>query len=361
MTNKATKTTIVLTILAIIIYPFYVNASVLDVFAWVKSGFSVNNSQNKVLATNALNTVALKEEALSYPEQTIINMPLSQAVNSPEPKGNTTASDKSIIEGYAFTNENNSLNGSLNSEENTSDQISLYTVRKGDTVPQIAKMFGVTPNTIYWANDLKAGTEIKPDQVIVILPITGIKYVVKKGDHIEDLAKKFKSDADEIISFNNIDTESGLTIGQELIIPNAEMEPAVTTTAKSKKPSNSNSSAKNTGYFRRPIDGGVETQGIHGHNGVDLASFGGAKIPILAAADGTVLISKSGGWNGGYGNYVVIKHSNGTQTLYGHMSANLVSAGAHVSNGQQIGRMGSTGQSTGVHLHFEVRGGKNPF
>jgi LysM repeat protein len=326
----------------------------LDVFGWVKSGFSIDNSQNKVLSTNTLNTVALKEEALSYPEQTIINMTLSQAVNSPEPKGNTTASDKSIIEGYAFTNENNSLEGSFDSEENTSDQISLYTVRKGDTVPQIAKMFGVTSNTIYWANDLKAGSEIKPDQVIVILPITGIKYVVKKGDHVEDLAKKFKSDVGEIISFNNIDAEAGLTIGQELIIPNAEIETVVS--KKAKTPSKSSNIA---GYFKRPVSGGRRSQGIHGHNGIDIAAPIGT--PIYAAAEGVVLISKSGSWNGGYGNYVVIKHSNGTQTLYGHMSANLVSAGARVSKGQQIGKMGSTGRSTGSHLHFEVRGGKNPF
>jgi murein DD-endopeptidase MepM/ murein hydrolase activator NlpD len=356
VTNKATKAITVLITLAIIIYPFYVNASVLDVFGWVKSGFSGENSQNKVLSANTLNTVALKEEALSYPEQTIINMSLSQAVNSPEPKENTTASDKSIIEGYAFTNENNSLDGSLDSEENTSDQISLYTVRKGDTVAQIAKMFGVTSNTIYWANDLKVGTEIKPDQVIVILPITGIKYVVKKGDHVEDLAKKFKSDVAEIISFNNIDMEAGLTIGQELIIPDAEVEAVVAKPAKTKTPSKSSGIA---GYFKRPVSGGRRSQGIHGNNGVDIAAAIGT--PIYAAAEGTVLISKSGSWNGGYGNYIVIKHSNGTQTLYGHMSVNLVSAGTRVSKGQQIGKMGSTGRSTGSHLHFEIRGGKNPF
>lgn len=332
----------------------------MDVLVWVKSGFSVigvSNATNKVLSLNTSNTVALKEETLAYPEQTIMTMSLSQAVNSPEPKENTTASDKAIVEGSAFTNENNSLDGSLNAEDNTNDQISLYTVRKGDTVPLVAKMFGVTSNTIYWANDLKAGSVIKPDQVIIILPITGIKYTVKKGDNVGLLAKKFKSDVGDIVSFNSIDTEVGLSVGQEIIIPNADPEPSIKVVAKSKKPSNSSTS----GYFRRPINGGVETQGVHGRNGVDLASFGGVKIPILAAADGTVIISKGSGWNGGYGNYVVIKHSNGTQTLYGHMSANLVSTGDHVSKGQQIGRMGSTGQSTGVHLHFEVRGGRNPF
>ncbi|MEI6553476.1 MAG: M23 family metallopeptidase [bacterium] len=340
------------------IYPFCVQAGVFNVLSWIKSGFT-NNSQNKVLSSA---NVAVAEEEMSYPKQTIINMPLSQAVNSSVSTTNNTASNQSMIDDSAFTNENNALDGSLTVEEgNGSDQISLYTVRKGDTVPLIAKMFGVSSNTIYWANDLKVGTDIKPDQVIVILPITGIKYTVRKGDHVEDLAKKFKSDVGEIVSFNNIDTSVGLVVGQEIIIPDAEISSNISKTASKNTNGTSKSSTGKTGFFRRPIDGGIKTQGIHGHNGVDLASFGGAHIPILAAADGVVIISKSGGWNGGYGNYVVIKHSNGTQTLYGHMSENLVSAGSRVTKGQQIGRMGSTGQSTGVHLHFEVRGGTNPF
>jgi murein DD-endopeptidase MepM/ murein hydrolase activator NlpD len=350
--------------LAIIIYPFYVKAGVLDVFGWVKSGFSSASAvhsvaQNKVLSAS---TVAVAEEILSSPERTIINMPLSESVNSPEPKENPMASNQALVDGSAFTNENNALDGSFDdNNENSSDQISLYTVRKGDTVPLIAKMFGVTSNTIYWANDLKFGSPIKPDQVIVILPITGIKYTVKKGDHINDLAKKFKADANEIVSFNDIDTNEGLTVGQEIIIPNADPEPTVSkssTVAKSKN-SLKNIAKSITGYFKRPVAGGRKSQGIHGHNGIDIAAPLGT--PIFAAANGVVLISKGSGWNGGYGEMIVIKHANGTQTLYGHLSATLVSAGERVTKGQQIGKMGSTGRSTGVHLHFEVRGGKNPF
>jgi len=255
------------------------------------------------------------------------------------------------------------LDGSFDdNNDNSSDQISLYTVRKGDTIPLIAKMFGVTSNTIYWANDLKSGSEIKPDQVIVILPITGIKYTVKKGDHVNDLAKKFNADANEIVSFNDVNTDEGLAVGQEIIIPNADPEPTVSPKtsklAKSTNPSKNNAKSI-TGYFKRPVAGGRKSQGIHGHNGIDIAAPLGT--PIFAAADGVVLISKGSGWNGGYGEMIVIKHANGTQTLYGHLSATLVGAGERVTKGQQIGKMGSTGRSTGVHLHFEVRGGKNPF
>jgi len=88
------------------------------------------------------------------------------------------------------------------------------------------------------------------------------------------------------------------------------------------------------------------------------SSYGSA---ILASADGEVIISKNSGWNGGYGDYIVVKHANGTQTLYAHLSQSLVSVGQAVKQGDIIGAMGSTGKATGVHLHFEIRGAKNPF
>jgi murein DD-endopeptidase MepM/ murein hydrolase activator NlpD len=109
----------------------------------------------------------------------------------------------------------------------------------------------------------------------------------------------------------------------------------------------------------RPVAGGKKTQGIHGYNGIDIGAPVGT--PIYASADGEVIISRSGGWNGGYGNYVVIRHSNGTQTLYSHNSKNAVAVGDTVKQGDIIGFIGATGKATGPHLHFEIRGAKNPF
>lgn len=232
------------------------------------------------------------------------------------------------------------------------ENISIYEVRAGDTVTDIAKMFGVSSNTIRWANDIK-GT-LKEGQILTILPVTGIRYTVKKGDTIASIAKLYKGDAEEIQKFNDI--TSGLIAGQVIIIPDAET-PAPKTLAKG---GGSVGTGKNvSGYFARPVKGGIRTQGVHGNNGVDLASYSGA--PIYAAAPGEVIISRSSGWNGGYGNYVVIKHSNGTQTLYAHLNSVLVSAGTSVNQGDQVGTMGNTGKSTGIHLHFEVRGARNPF
>mgnify|MGYP001611643719 FL=1 len=235
------------------------------------------------------------------------------------------------------------------------DQITTYTVRSGDNLSKIAKMFGVDVGTIYWANSLKRGDLIKEGDVLVILPITGVQYQIKKGDTLESIAKKLKGDVGEIMSYNGIDNDS-LVVGSTIIIPNAELSPV---------PSSSGNITRGTGgpnlsgYFIRPISGGRKSQGLHGFNGVDLANTCGT--PIMASASGTVLIARASGWNGGYGRYVVIAHPNGTQTVYSHMFNVSVAVGQYVQQGWQIGTVGSTGQSTGCHVHFEIRGAKNPF
>ncbi len=116
----------------------------------------------------------------------------------------------------------------------------------------------------------------------------------------------------------------------------------------------------NVGGMARPIAGGIKTQGVHGNNGVDIGAPIGTSV--FAALDGTVTLTRGGNaWNGGYGNYIVVKHPNGVQTLYAHLSSIGVSTGESVGKGDQIGKSGNSGQSSGPHLHFEVRGAKNPF
>ncbi len=248
-----------------------------------------------------------------------------------------------------------------------SNTISVYTVKAGDTLSEIASLFNVSTNTILWANDLKSQKDLKPGDQLLILPVSGIEYTVAKGETLNSLAKKFDVDPNDILGFNDLSSASDLKVGMDIIIPGAEESSSSSTSSGSKS---SSSSSKNTysslpkavsGYYIRPISGGVKTQGLHGacHCAVDLASSIGTSIH--AAADGTVILSRMGGWNGGYGNYVIISHSNGTQTLYAHMQKTLVSTGDKVTQGQTIGLMGSTGNSTGSHVHFEIRGAKNPF
>lgn len=113
------------------------------------------------------------------------------------------------------------------------------------------------------------------------------------------------------------------------------------------------------GAYLRPVVGGYKSQGVHGNNGVDLAHYCGT--PVLAAAPGIVHSARPKGWNGGYGRVVTIDHPNGKRSLYAHLSRVTVQPGQVVRQGMEIGRVGSSGNSTGCHLHFEIRGGRNPF
>jgi len=237
----------------------------------------------------------------------------------------------------------------------TSDQISLYIVREGDSLSQIAQMFNVSVNTIVWGNNLR-GTTITPGQTLVILPVSGIRHTVKSGDTLAKIAKEYKGDLDEIVQYNDISANTVLSVGSVIIVPDGEMVvPIVSSGSTLVK---ATSYPVYNGYYIKPVNG-VKSQGLHGYNAVDIAAPSGTRI--VAAASGVVIISRATGWNGGYGTYVVISHNNGTQTLYSHMSADIVSVGDVVSQGQVIGYVGSTGRSTGAHLHFEVRGAKNPY
>ncbi len=239
-------------------------------------------------------------------------------------------------------------------------EITVYTVREGDSLSQIAEMFGVTGNTIKWANDLAKGTEIQPGDTLVILPIAGVSHVVKSGDTLGTIAKKYEGDLEEILSYNQLDSESDIAVGDTLIIPGGAMHSSASTkNTKGATPTRVTGGGSAGAGFIHPAPGAVKTQGIHGYNAVDLAGASGSTI--RAAAGGEVIIAKGSGWNGGYGSYIVIRHSNGTQTLYAHLSSLSVGVGEYVEQGQTIGGMGNTGKSTGTHVHFEVRGARNPF
>lgn len=252
----------------------------------------------------------------------------------------------------------------VSTEENdfpATDEISLYEVKKGDTLATIAKIFGVSKNTIIWANDLKSNNLTVGDS-IVILPMTGIKHTVKNGDTIKSIAKKYKADPADIAQFNGLSVDTDLETGEVVLVPDGEVStistPKKRTSSRSKILDSYSNSAPG-GFLIRPVIGGRRSQGIHGHNGIDIAAAPGT--PIMASGDGRVVLAKSSGYNGGYGNMVIIIHDNKIQTVYAHLRNVYVSSGQNVSQGTVIGTVGNTGRSTGPHLHFEVRGAKNPF
>ncbi len=239
------------------------------------------------------------------------------------------------------------------------EDLEIYVVKTGDTVAIVADLFGVSTDTILSANNMAKGDKLKVGDVLLILPFSGVEHTVAKGETLKGIATKYKVELEDILSANDLDTDSKLIVGEKLMVPGANM-----ITETKPKPGSSVASGGSkipsvAGYFVNPVPGAVKSRGVKpGHKGVDFAAPTGTKI--RAAASGTVLISRTG-YNGGFGNYVVIQHANGTKTLYAHMSKLGTTAGATVSQGETIGYVGNTGRSTGPHTHFEVLGAKNPF
>lgn len=235
------------------------------------------------------------------------------------------------------------------------DKVENYMVRPGDTLASIGKKFDISADTIKWANDLKTDI-IKPEQTLKIPPITGVVHTVVSGETVYSIAKKYKTTAQNIVNFIfndfvDIDTFA-LRTGQVLYIPDGVIEPEQPKYfAQAPQYASAIAGVRGSSNFIWPTTGGITQFPTWYHMAFDIAS-GGAP-PIIAADTGTV--TYSGCLNWGYGCHVVVDHGNGYSTLYAHMSLLSVSAGQAVSQGQQLGNMGSTGRSTGAHLHFEVR------
>lgn len=250
------------------------------------------------------------------------------------------------------------LLGSVEDETERRNEIIEYVVQSGDTISSIAAEYDISLNTILWANDLSSKSIIKIGQKLIILPITGVVHHIKNGDTLSEIAKTYKSNSSEIIAFNELSSEGDIFIGDILVIPNGEMPPPKSTYyVSSQVPIGSS-------YFICPTADCRITQGLHWYNAIDFGTKCGS--PIYAAAVGVVQRVEYG-WNSGAGNYITILHPNGVVTMYGHVQKSLVSPGQKVSQGEMIALIGGkpgtpgAGISTGCHVHFGVRGARNPF
>lgn len=233
--------------------------------------------------------------------------------------------------------------------------IITYVVQKGDTLSEIAEKFDVSVNTIRWENNL--GKTLSVGKELRILPVTGVRHTIAKGDTFAKIAKTYDVEVEDITIFNDID-DTKLVVGKKIIVPNGVKKEVVSETRSSVSASSASktlttlSAAK--GEYIRPT-GGVLTSKMGSRNGryhygVDYGAPTGT--PIVATAAGTVIKTSCGS---GYGKCLVIKHNNGTQSLYAHASQLYVTTGTKVKQGQKIAAVGSTGRSTGPHLHFEIR------
>ena len=241
--------------------------------------------------------------------------------------------------------------------EKPRDKIIEYEVKSGDTVSSIATEFGVSDETINWENDLAKNSQIKEGSTLRILPVSGVAHTVSGGDTIYSIAKKYQANAQAILDFpfNDISDDFQVATGEVLIIPDGappeKPKPAPTQYLASEK-QNINVSELGTSKFSWPASGDLAQYFSWYHPAIDISNLGGG--PIRASDSGTVTVA---GWpdGSGYGNRVLIDHGNGYTTLYAHLSAVYVRPGQTISKGAVIGAMGSTGRSSGVHVHLEIR------
>jgi len=241
--------------------------------------------------------------------------------------------------------------------EKPRETIDVHIVQAGDTILGIAAKFGLQPETIMWANP---AIERSPDRIsigdqIKVLPVNGVLHSVRQGDTLSSLATKYKVDMKTIVDYssNNLaDTAASLTVGADLVIPGGEkplVAQQVVTAYSGPMPA---SASKGSGAFAWPTSGSVSQGYWGGHAALDIGSWTGAPVKV---ADSGYVVYVGRGWSSGYGNHIIVDHGNGYSTLYAHLNSIFVSPGENIGKGVQIGTVGNTGNSTGPHLHFEIR------
>lgn len=240
------------------------------------------------------------------------------------------------------------LGGSVTEREG----VLIYKTEKGDTLTSIANRFGVSLNTVLWANPNLRATALSIDQEIVVLPASGVLHAAEPGETLTTVAGLYGVSRAEILAANPKTAET-LAPGDELIIPGGR--------PRTRAGQESARLQDLRGYFVLPASGWNWGR-LHNYNAVDVANSCGTAV--YAAAEGLVVeTGDPAGWNQGYGGFVEMEHPNGTLTRYAHTGKNLAAAGDYVKQGALIAEMGNTGNThgpTGCHLHFEVKNAKNP-
>jgi murein DD-endopeptidase MepM/ murein hydrolase activator NlpD len=232
-------------------------------------------------------------------------------------------------------------------------EIITYVARSGDTVWGIAEKFGITPETILWANGKLEDTPdlLSIGQELTILPVSGVYHAVEPGDTLESVSEKYKVDVSVIADhpLNRLSSSHDLQVGQKLVVPDGR-KPYIPRVVHAYRGPIPEDAAQGTGSFGWPVSGRITQKYWEGHRAIDIGAPKGS--PIYAADSGYVTYV---GWSDlGYGYMLIIDHRNGFQTLYAHLSWYFPEVGQSVAKGELIGKVGSTGRSTGPHLHFEI-------
>lgn len=242
----------------------------------------------------------------------------------------------------------------------------IYTVEEGDTIAGIAAKFDISENTVLWANGLSSRNILKVGDHLTILPTTGVIHTVQSGDTVSAIARKYEVKGADIIAYNNLSEEAKLSLGQKVIVPDGYIAPQqaprivprdtrVADRDAGEGPTPEPALSVGSGFAWPTISRHLSQYFKWGHTGIDIDNR--SRPAIYAASSGTVEFT---GWLGGYGNLVIVNHGGGVSTYYAHVDKFYVSQGQTVTKGAAIAKMGSTGRSTGPHLHFEVRKNGHP-
>ena len=243
-------------------------------------------------------------------------------------------------------------------DANSRRDVREYVVLNGDSISRIASQFGVSVQTVLYENGLTETDYIKPGQTLSILPTTGIKHTVKDGETLGAIANKYEVGLEAILEFNEIEVPDDILAGEVIIIPEGKIEVSQTAIASYNRVEIETASAPEdfaaaTGNLIWPLPTRQVTQYYSSrHRALDISNS--QRPQFWSSQDGIVELS---GWQGGYGNTIIVNHGNGLKTRYAHASELYVSAGDAVTKGQVIGRVGNTGRTyglTGNHLHYEV-------
>lgn len=247
-------------------------------------------------------------------------------------------------------------------------KVTAYVIAAGDSLWTVASSQNLEIDTLYGCNNLKNPDMLRPGATLRIPDQDGIFYKVAKGETLDKIAKSYGIPADRIRKGNAPGAVDTLTTGVEIFLPGARPEASDSQSDEKSSGSGSKSSTPAKSYtrsYRWPVVGKINspfgwrrhpvTRRRDFHTGVDIKSPRGRAIKASKA--GRVEYS---GWMGGYGRVVVIRHGDGYSTLYAHCNSISVRKGQSVSQGQTIASVGTSGRTTGPHLHFEIRNGKSP-
>lgn len=246
--------------------------------------------------------------------------------------------------------DNNQNQDKKKAEENVSGNDIIeetHVVKRGDTLWELSQRYSVDWKTIAYANDLGLDGVILPGQKLTIPLGKGSFHTVRPGENLWEIARKYGTSVAELVSANKIENPNRLKVGARLTILGTKSVPAAASVPQ-------NLSSRYEGKWRWPIRGIITLRyGARGndfHHGLDLAADLGEKIyPIKGG-----VIEFSGYLNRIYGRAVIVDHGDGVRSLYAHNSENLVEQGERINTSTPIAEIGSTGKSTGPHLHLEV-------